>query len=166
MNFRTSKNKNKINKLTLCCCRPISEKDAGRPDVYRGVTSFLPASEKAPPPPLLRKAALAGQGNAAFEQGNAIADDTASMKSTVTSSPSDSVSSGIGSTATCNTELEPEEPSSQQGRVGKNPGLKKKTPAQLFFWFFFVFFVFFGFFFYIFAQKRDILGFFQFQDYF
>jgi hypothetical protein len=44
----------------------------------------------------------------------------------------------------------------QQG--GKNPGLKKK-PAQ---WFFFGFFGFF----YVFAQKREFLGFFQFQNYF
>jgi hypothetical protein len=50
------------------------------------------------------------------------------------------------------------------GRVGKNPGLKKK-PAQ---WFFFCFFLslVFGFFLYIFAQKREVLGFFQFQEYF
>jgi hypothetical protein len=44
----------------------------------------------------------------------------------------------------------------RQGRVGKNPGFKKK-PAQrvFFFWFF-----------HIIAQKREFLGFFQFQEYF
>jgi hypothetical protein len=53
-----------------------------------------------------------------------------------------------------------------QGRVGKNPGLKKK-PAQwflggfLFFCFLCVILVF-----YIFAQKREFLGFFQFQEHF
>jgi hypothetical protein len=53
------------------------------------------------------------------------------------------------------------------GRVGKNPGFKKK-PAQCFF--FLVFLVFWVFclfwFFYIFAQKREFLGFSQFQEYF
>jgi hypothetical protein len=43
-------------------------------------------------------------------------------------------------------------------RVGKNP-----KPAQ---WGFFGFFGFFGVFILIFAQKREFLGFFQFQEYF
>jgi hypothetical protein len=47
-----------------------------------------------------------------------------------------------------------------QGRVGKNPGLKKNTPTQWFFWFFLGFFGFF----YIFAQKREFLGFFSFKN--
>jgi hypothetical protein len=47
-------------------------------------------------------------------------------------------------------------------RVGKNPGLKKK-PAQWVFWFF-GFLFFFGFF-YTIAQKREFLGFLQFQEY-
>ncbi len=42
-------------------------------------------------------------------------------------------------------------------RVGKNPVFF--NPAQWVFWFFWVFFVFFCFF-YIFAQKREFLGFF------
>ncbi len=59
-------------------------------------------------------------------------------------------------------------PKSTPGRVGKNP-VKKKKPAQwvsldFFFFWFFQFFSFFRFF-YIFAQKRDFLGFFQFQEY-
>jgi hypothetical protein len=41
------------------------------------------------------------------------------------------------------------------GRVGKTPGLKKNQPSG-----------FFGAFLYIFAQKREFLGFFQFQKYF
>jgi brefeldin A-inhibited guanine nucleotide-exchange protein len=44
------------------------------------------------------------------------------------------------------------------GRVGKNPGFKKK-PAQ---WFFFVVFLVF----FIFAQKREFFRVFQFQEYF
>jgi hypothetical protein len=40
-------------------------------------------------------------------------------------------------------------------RVGKIPGLKKTSPVG-----------FFGVFFYIFAQKREFLGFFHFQEYF
>ncbi len=53
-------------------------------------------------------------------------------------------------------------------RVGKNPGKKKTSPVGFldfcvfFFRVLFVFFVFF----YTFAQKREILGFFQFQEYF
>jgi hypothetical protein len=50
-------------------------------------------------------------------------------------------------------------------RVGKNPGLKKK-PASGFFGGFLGFFWFFGVIFYVFAQKREFLGFFQFQEYF
>jgi hypothetical protein len=49
------------------------------------------------------------------------------------------------------------------GRVGKKPGLKKSQPSGLFFFWFFWFL---GFFLYIFAQKREFLGFFQFQEYF
>jgi hypothetical protein len=53
------------------------------------------------------------------------------------------------------------------GRVGKNPFFYKPSPADflgffLVFWFFGFFFVFL----YIFAQKREFLGFFQFQEYF
>ncbi len=44
----------------------------------------------------------------------------------------------------------------------KKPGLKKNQPSGSFFGFLF----FFEFFFYIFAQKREFLGFFQFQEYF
>jgi hypothetical protein len=42
------------------------------------------------------------------------------------------------------------------------------NPAQYFFWFFGLFLWFLGFsvYFYIFAQKREFLGFFQFQEYF
>jgi hypothetical protein len=52
-----------------------------------------------------------------------------------------------------------------QGRVGENP--VKKKPAQWVFLFFLVFLVFLVFFIflYIFAQKREFLGFFQFQEY-
>jgi hypothetical protein len=47
-----------------------------------------------------------------------------------------------------------------QGRVGIKPGFYKKNPAQ---WVFFVWvFGVLGFF--IFAQKRELLGFFQFQE--
>jgi hypothetical protein len=67
-----------------------------------------------------------------------------------------------------------ENPGAQYNEAGleKNPGFfYKKNPAQwvfLFFLWFFWFFVFFWFFwfFYIFAQKREFLGFFQFQEYF
>jgi hypothetical protein len=50
------------------------------------------------------------------------------------------------------------------------PGLKKNQPSG-FFWFFWFFCVFWGFwvslgFLNIFAQKREFLGFFQFQEYF
>jgi hypothetical protein len=49
----------------------------------------------------------------------------------------------------------------------KKPGfLKKKTQPSGFFGFFGFFWGFLGFFFYIFAQKRDFLGVFQFQEYF
>jgi hypothetical protein len=50
------------------------------------------------------------------------------------------------------------------GRVGKNPGFKKNQPSGVFFGFLGVF----GFIwvFYILAQKREFLGFFQFQEYF
>jgi hypothetical protein len=44
----------------------------------------------------------------------------------------------------------------------KIPAFLKKNPAQ---WVFLWFLGFFGFF-YIFAQKREFLGFFQFQEYF
>jgi hypothetical protein len=47
-----------------------------------------------------------------------------------------------------------------EGRVRKNPGLKKKKPAPWVFCFFGIFFL------YIFVQKREFLGFFQFQEYF
>ncbi len=49
------------------------------------------------------------------------------------------------------------------GRVGKNPGfyIKKKTSPVVFFGFFGFFWVF-----YVCAQKREFLGFFQFQEYF
>jgi hypothetical protein len=47
----------------------------------------------------------------------------------------------------------------------KKPGFFKKTPAQWVFLGFWVFW-FFWFFFDIFAQKREFLGFFQFQKYF
>jgi hypothetical protein len=53
------------------------------------------------------------------------------------------------------------------GRVGKNPVflyIKKPSPVG-FFWFLDFFFWFFGFF-YIFAQKREFLRVFQFQEYF
>jgi hypothetical protein len=40
-------------------------------------------------------------------------------------------------------------------RVGKNPDKKKTSPVGIFFVFF-----------YIFAQNREFLGFFQFQEYF
>ncbi len=62
-------------------------------------------------------------------------------------------------------EMEPQEPGDQDpqrgeepgtagdaGRVGKTPVWKKNQPS--------------GFFYYIFAQKREFLGFFQFQEYF
>jgi hypothetical protein len=49
------------------------------------------------------------------------------------------------------------------GRIGKNPGFSKKPSLVIFFWFFFFFFFWF---FYIFAQKREFLGFCQFQEYF
>ncbi len=50
----------------------------------------------------------------------------------------------------------------EKGMVGKNPVKKKPSPVG----FFEVFFGFFGFFLYIFAQKREFFGFFQFQEYF
>jgi hypothetical protein len=54
-----------------------------------------------------------------------------------------------------------------QGRVGKNPDLKKNSPVGFFcFFLFFLFFCDFCFFKNIFAQKREFLGFFQFQEYF
>ncbi len=54
----------------------------------------------------------------------------------------------------------------QRGRVWKNPGLKKKPAQWVFwvFWFFFVCFFVFCVFFYIFAQKREFLGFFSFKN--
>ncbi len=50
----------------------------------------------------------------------------------------------------------------EKGMVGKNPVKKKPSPVGFFevFWGFFVFFL------YIFAQKREFFGFFQFQEYF
>jgi hypothetical protein len=53
-------------------------------------------------------------------------------------------------------------------RVGKNPGLKKKTSPGGFlgFWGFLGFFWVFWVFLIPFAQKREFLGFFQFQEYF
>ncbi len=52
-------------------------------------------------------------------------------------------------------------------RVGKNPVFlyKKKQPSG-FFGFFRVFSVLSGFYIYIFARKREFLGYFQFQEYF
>jgi hypothetical protein len=50
------------------------------------------------------------------------------------------------------------------GRVFSEAGLEKTQPSG-FFWVLWVFLGFFGFF-YIFAQKREILGFFQFHEYF
>jgi hypothetical protein len=44
--------------------------------------------------------------------------------------------------------------------------LKKPSPVGFFFFGFFGFFWGFFFFFYIFAQERELLGFFQFQEYF
>jgi hypothetical protein len=45
----------------------------------------------------------------------------------------------------------------------EKPGFKKKKTSPVgFFWYFWVFW----FFFYIFAQKREFLGFFQYQEYF
>jgi hypothetical protein len=56
---------------------------------------------------------------------------------------------------------------SSLSRVGKNPGflIKKTRPVGFFVFLGFLFFLFFGFF-YIFAQKREFLGFFKFQEYF
>jgi hypothetical protein len=59
------------------------------------------------------------------------------------------------------------------GRVGKNPVFYKKITSPVGFlgflvyiWVFWFIFGFFGFFIYIFAQKREFLGFFQFKEYF
>ncbi len=64
----------------------------------------------------------------------------------------------------------------REAGLEKTRVLKKTSPVGFFgflgffffFWFFgfFGFFKVFGFFFYIFAQKREFLGFFQFQEYF